>query len=387
MELSLSKYFKREYSSIYRAIGGFYASREESKDREVKRQKARDDIFNFLLEKALSSKSKAHKFFLDMTGIIKKHSSKTSDRSYIYSNGNLEVGHLYSSICLGAENGWMLPASIERIQTRENKFDSSVSQITPILNKVPKESLAVCIGDSAYCCNKFIHPLSKHKHAVTITRVRSNKVIFTKYAGEQKSIGRERKYGDKHKLTKSDLPAADSVTTLEGKTSRGKIQKVKIFLYKNYISRGSKDYKMSDVPADFVCIEVFKEDGTRKYDRNLWLEVVGDKKEELSLEDIYCAYKQRFNIEHFFKFGKSKLLMDKLQTTDPKKEEDFMLFGMIAYHLLYYCKLLLNDDKLRKWDNKKRTNLNSPWRVYRAAANSNIFDMITRTMDKKLSVP
>ena len=183
------------------------------------------------------------------------------------------------------------------------------------------------------------------------------------------------------------MPKPDSVKTLEEKTSNGKIQKVKISLYKNYICKGSKGHKMSDIPANFVRVEVYKEDGTKKYNRDLWLEVVGDKKDELSLEDVYLAYKSRFDIEHFFKFGKSKLLMDKLQTTDPEKEEDFILFGMIAYHLLYYCKALLNDVTLRKWERKKRGNANSPWRVYRAAANGNIFDLIENMPLKKIGIP
>ncbi len=310
VELSMSKYFKREYSSLYRAISGFYASRKCSNGRETKRRETREKITSFLLEKSLSSKKKVYKFFLDMTGIIKKHSSKSQDRSYIYSNGNIEVGHLYSSICLGAGEGWMLPLSMERIPTAENKFDFSVSQITPILNKVSKDALIVCIGDSAYCCNKFLQPLSKHKNVITVTRVRSNKVIFTKYTDKKTSVGRKREYGVKHYLTKGDLPKANSVKTIEERTSKGKIQQVKISLYENYICRGSKDHKMSDVPTNFASVEVFKEDGTKKYNRNLWLEVVGDRKEELSLKDIYYAYKERFDIEHFFKFGKSKLLMD-----------------------------------------------------------------------------
>ena len=36
-----------------------------------------------------------------------------------------------------------------------------------------------------------------------------------------------------------------------------------------YICRGSKDYAMSDIPINFIRAEVFKENGEKKYDRDL----------------------------------------------------------------------------------------------------------------------
>ena len=47
------------------------------------------------------------------------------------------------------------------------------------------------------------------------------------------------------------------------------MQKIKLSFFKGYICRGSKDCKMSKVEMNFVKVEVFKENGQRKYDRDL----------------------------------------------------------------------------------------------------------------------
>ena len=41
VELSLSRFFKRKYSSLYRAIGGYFASRKNKKIEKKKEQKQR----------------------------------------------------------------------------------------------------------------------------------------------------------------------------------------------------------------------------------------------------------------------------------------------------------------------------------------------------------
>lgn len=66
--------------------------------------------------------------------------------------------------------------------------------------------------------------------------------------------------------------------------------------------------------------------------------VSGKKRLELSLQNIFDAYRQRFDIEHFFRFGKNKLLMDKSQTPDVEHEEAWWQINMIAYVQLYLAR-------------------------------------------------
>ena len=65
---------------------------------------------------------------------------------------------------------------------------------------------------------------------------------------------------------------------------------------------------------------------------------MGDGRMELSLLDIYQAYLQRYDLEHFFRFGKQKLLLDKFQTPDDQHEENWWRLVALAYLQLWVAK-------------------------------------------------
>ena len=88
-------------------------------------------------------------------------------------------------------DSWMLPVAIDRIPFGENKMEFSVSQISPIFKKISKDSIGLCLGDSAYSCNKFVQPLYRIDNVVTITRARRNKAIYKKYVDKKEGSGRK----------------------------------------------------------------------------------------------------------------------------------------------------------------------------------------------------
>src|SRR3990167_3396604 len=66
---------------------------------------------------------------------------------------------------------------------------------------------------------------------------------------------------------------------------------------------------------------------------------------ELSLLDIFNSYRQRFDIEHFFRLGKNRLLMDKIQTPDVHHEETWWQLVMISYAQLYLSRHIANNHR------------------------------------------
>jgi hypothetical protein len=58
----------------------------------------------------------------------------------------------------------------------------------------------------------------------------------------------------------------------------------------------------------------------------------------LSLEQIYRAYLTRFDIEHFFRFGKQKLLMTRFQTPEVGREEKWWQLTHLAYAQLWLAR-------------------------------------------------
>ena len=106
-------------------------------------------------------------------------------------------------------------------------------------------------------------------------------------------------------------------------------------------------------------------DGNRIYKHDLLICVSGKHRDLLSAKSVYEYYKSRFDIEHFFKFAKSKLRFDKLQTTNPDIDEDYCLFTAIAYNHIYHLKDYIQTVKYYDWHKSKNKN-KTPSIVYRS---------------------
>jgi hypothetical protein len=106
-----------------------------------------------------------------------------------------------------------------------------------------------------------------------------------------------------------------------------------------------------------VC--VYKESGELLFKRPLWLIAAGKRRHELSLLDIFNSYRQRFDLEHFFRFGKNCLLMNKTQTPDVNHEEAWWQLVMLAYAQLFLARNMAK-------------NTSRPWEKYSPALRSSI---------------
>ena len=122
--------------------------------------------------------------------------------------------------------------------------------------------------------------------------------------------------------------------------------------------RGKKGSKISDYPLRLLRAQVYKESGELLFKRPLWLTAAGKRRLELSLPDIFNSYRRRFDIEHFFRFGKNRLLMDKIQTPDVRHEESWWQLVMIAYAQLYLSRSIAN-------------NYPNPWEKYLSSFKAN----------------
>tara|TARA_B110000879_G_C10731472_1_gene340530 strand:+ start:200 stop:382 length:183 start_codon:yes stop_codon:yes gene_type:complete len=56
------------------------------------------------------------------------------------------------------------------------------------------------------------------------------------------------------------------------------------------------------------------EHGNEVFKRPLWIGVLGKRRNELNMKSVYTAHRERYDLEHFFRFGKQKLLLDTYQT-------------------------------------------------------------------------
>jgi len=84
----------------------------------------------------------------------------------------------------------------------------------------------------------------------------------------------------------------------------------------------------------------------------------------LTEEEIFWCYRNRFDIEHFFRFGKQNLLLDKYQTPDEEHLQNWLEVVGLSYWLLWIGKEEATHQtyKWRKYDSnlKKRKEYELP---------------------------
>ena len=94
-------------------------------------------------------------------------------------------------------------------------------------------------------------------------------------------------------------------------------------------------------PFDLVQVQVSDPTGNRIFKPH-WLIVFGQSRRQLTAQDAYQSYTERFNLEHGIRFGKQRLLMSQMQTPEVTQEESWVQFSWLAYVQLWAARLLAN---------------------------------------------
>ncbi|MFH7024751.1 MAG: hypothetical protein ACHBN1_04965 [Heteroscytonema crispum UTEX LB 1556] len=112
---------------------------------------------------------------------------------------------------------------------------------------------------------------------------------------------------------------------------------VTIQAWHQMLMRGTKQQKMYRHPFTLLRIHVTDDTGDSVW-KAMWLIVIGDRRQEISPTVAYHCFRQRFDIEHMFGFGKQRLLMTEFQTPDLQHEENWIRLVMLSYVQLWAAK-------------------------------------------------
>ena len=302
----------------------------------------------------------AQKFFLfasDVTPAVRAYAKTLEDKSIIYSpnpapgNKPIAVGHAYSVLaCLPEKSPsssfpWVVPLSVDRVNSSEKGHEVGPQKLCELMKDTTLyfiNSLCVHVADTAYFTLPIREMTSTINNLVSIARLRSNRTVYSpstetrkKYAGKMKL---------NHPTTHTQL---DQVVEIETSTSKNRRITVVIKLWHDQLLRGSNEFKGYDHPFNLYQICVFDAKTKKKlFKRPMWLAVDGKRRHELDAKEVYESYCQRYDIEHFFRFGKQKLLMASFQTPDVIHEEKWWQIVQLAYTQLYLsrdiCQLVPN---------------------------------------------
>ena len=376
VELSQTACFRRSYSSLFKAIDEWCEPKM---------------LLPHLLQPYLPTPRQRSFWLLlvDVTAQPRPYGQTVADRSMVYQptvvkgNKPVTIGHQYSSVVLGLEpeaensDSWVLPLLTQRVATSQDKEMVGSRQIDALLDdpQLPfGQDLCVEAVDSSYSKPDYLYAHRHYPNLVTIARIKNNRTLYHQFQPEPDAVtaaGHPRWYGEPFKLSDpAGCTAPDKTLTRWETSRRGKRYRVEIKAWHNMLMRGKRGLPLHQHPFTLICITRYDEQGQPVFKHPLWLLVMGDRRDELSLEQICLAYQARFDIEHFFRFGKQKLLLTQFQTPDVEREETWWYLTHLAFAQLWLARHL-TDALPRPWERslpamKKR--LISPTLVQRGFA-------------------
>lgn len=360
VEYSLASSFQREYTSLFKGIAGL---------------KLEPMNLPHVLEPYLPEPKEwpFRLLIVDVTPNPRPYAKTLEDRGMVYQaevvKGKLPVtiGHQYSTVVLGLEpeagvsSSWVLPLLTERVATDEDKEMVGAKQVEMLLKdkKLPfGKELTVEAVDSSYSKPAYLHDHRQYPNLVTIARARGTRTFYHQYVPTEAELASPSKghptwYGAPFALPDSKSWTMPDESFIFWETSRrGKEYRVEIQAWDNMLMPGKlqpEPLPMHKHPFTLVRIVRYDKDGNPAFKHPLWLIVMGDRRQELTLEHIYQAYATRFDIEHFFRFGKQKLLLVGFQTPEVEREETWLQLVHIAYAQLWMARHLV-DLLPRPWE-------------------------------------
>ena len=359
VELSLSPFFRREYSSLFAAIENFFVPSKPEKEVEEKRLQEQEILHLIAPYLATSEQRKYHLFCTDVTYLPRQFSKTLEDRTFVHcpntikGNTPVTIGHDYSVLSYLPEKTspnsppWVVPLIVRRVQSIEKATQVSTEQIEAVAtdDTLPfKDKLSVLVEDSAYSSVVHLGSVATLPKLVSEIRFPKNRVVYHKYElpeGEKPSSGHPTWYGKRFALKEPDTwdtPDERASTTFT--TKKGKVYTVELEGWHDMLRKGKHDMPMHKYPFTLFRAEVLDEDGNRVFKHDMWIIVIGKRRRELSLIDIWEIYAQRYDTEHFFRYGKQRLLMASFQTPVVEHEENWWKIVQLAYTQLWLARSL-----------------------------------------------
>jgi hypothetical protein len=274
------------------------------------------------------------------------------------------VGHAYSVVAALPEKAsrdtppWVVPLTTERVASTQTAVQVGVAQTQRLLSDptLPfHRDLCVEVADSAYCGPGFLSPLVRQPNLILVARARNNRVFYRAPREGPAPVGHPTWYGDALRLNQPDTwTPPDEVQTTAWTTRRGRTVTVVLEAWHDLRMRGHRDQPMYDYPFTLVRVRLLDATGLPLHARPLWLVACGARRRDLTLLDIWQAYQQRYDLEHYFRFGKQGLLTTAYQTPDVHPEENWWDLTQLAYVQLW----LVRDTATgcpRPWERSRAT--------------------------------
>jgi hypothetical protein len=367
VELSLSPLFLRSYNSVYDAIDNFFPASSDEEAREEHR--AQECIFMRLIAARLPrpQRRKFWLFGIDVTPLPRPFAITLPDRTFVHQpntirgNKPIAIGHQYSALVAFPEKEsetappWVVPLLVRRVTSKQTGNEVGAEQIADLLEDEVLSfhgDLCVQVADGAYSVVTFLGPVAQHENLLTFARLRSNRVLYRipQEAVIEGQCGHPTWYGERFDLRDPNTwGEPDELSQTTHITRRRRTYTVHLEGWHNLLMRGTRDFPMHQHPFTLIRIWLTDDQGRPVFRRDLWLIVFGKRRREVSLVEAWEAYGRRYDVEHFFRFGKQRLLLAAYQTSDVRREENWWQIVSLAYVQLWLARFLV-EAMPRPWE-------------------------------------
>lgn len=230
------------------------------------------------------------------------------------------------------------------MSSSQTKNEAGVAQVKQLLTDETLPfgpALNVLVGDSDYSSVFFLGPTADYDNLVTVTRSAANRVFYHQPVPSDQKPGKGHPtwYGQPFRLKDPTTWGIPAETLIMDYTSRrGKRYTLHLEGWHNLLMRGKRNLPMHQHPFTLVRARLLDAEGKPVFKRPLWLIALGQRRHQLSLSDLWYSYEQRVDLEHFFRFGKQKLLLAAYQTPVVEHQENWWQIVQVAYIQLYLAR-------------------------------------------------
>ncbi len=357
VQLSLNPLFRRGYSALFKTLGGNLFAKASQKDNSPPQAKQLQSLDLISQVVPLAKQRHFFLFGLDCTSISRPFAETLKDRGIVHQptpvkgNKPITIGHSYSMLAVLPERNdgdspWTIPLDMSRVPTESNGTQVGIAQLNTVLShpNLPwSDSLCVSVVDSAYGNKKFLAPLHEHSNLVTVVRARSNRVFYQSPVDCQAppTKGHPLWYGARFALADEQTwHEPNEISHTNYQTRRGRTINVTITVWRDMLMRGGEGLATHQCPFTLLRVVSVDEAGRNLF-RPMWLIVMGARREEISSVQAYQSYRQRFDLEHTFRFKKQNLLLNGFETPVLDHEEQWIALVNLAYVQLWAAHLLV----------------------------------------------
>jgi hypothetical protein len=357
VELSVNPLFRRKYSSVHDGIENlFVPSKEETGPQE--RQEFEHAFIRLLMSYLPARQRPFWLLGTDVTSASRPFARTLSDRTFVYQPNPVKgvkpvtIGHQYSVLAVLPEKAspneppWVIPLLVNRVMSRETKRAAGLAQITRLVEDetLPfHQDLCINVVDSDYSAVTYLGGVATQPNLVTIARLPGNRTVYRQASASSEGTPRHRGhptwFGAPMSLNNLDTwDAPDEVATTTFTTRKGQTYTVQLEGWYDLVRRGTRNLPMHQYPFTLVRGRVLDDQGHMVFTRPFWLVTIGQRRQEIRLLAAWDSYRQRYDLEHFLRFGKQRLLMDAYHTPETTNEENWWTLVQLAYLQLWMAR-------------------------------------------------